>query len=252
MSAPRLVDFHSHLDLYPDPAAAIRACEEAKVATLAVTTTPKAFRQNMNLAKGAEFVRIGLGIHPHLAEQRWTELPLFEALLPETRYVGEVGLDASPAHYRSIDRQVDVFRRILTSCQRAGDKILSVHSVRTASKVLDHIEELLPKGSGKVVLHWFSGSVADARRAAALGCYFSVNQAMFRSERSVALLGTLPLDRLLTETDGPFVEVDGSPVTPGGVDEAVRMLGDVVGLGAEEMRRAILNNLKAVLERSAN
>ncbi|TKB31418.1 MAG: TatD family deoxyribonuclease, partial [Mesorhizobium sp.] len=143
-------------------------------------TTPKAFRQNMNLAKGAEFVRIGLGIHPHLAEQRWTELPLFEALLPETRYVGEVGLDASPAHYRSIDRQVDVFRRILTSCQRAGDKILSVHSVRTASKVLDHIEELLPKGSGKVVLHWFSGSVADARRAAALGCYFSVNQAMFR------------------------------------------------------------------------
>ncbi|TIQ19491.1 MAG: TatD family deoxyribonuclease, partial [Mesorhizobium sp.] len=150
MSAPRLVDFHCHLDLYPDPAAAIRACEEAKVATLAVTTTPKAFRQNMNLAKGAEFVRIGLGIHPHLAEQRWTELPLFEALLPETRYVGEVGLDASPAHYRSIDRQVDVFRRILTSCQRAGDKILSVHSVRTASKVLDHIEELLPKGSGKV------------------------------------------------------------------------------------------------------
>ncbi len=59
------------------------------MATLAVTTTPKAFRQNMNLAKGAEFVRIGLGMHPHLAGQRWSELPLFETLLPETRYVGE-------------------------------------------------------------------------------------------------------------------------------------------------------------------
>lgn len=237
-----MVDFHCHLDLYPDLEAAIRTCDESRSATLAVTTTPKAFRRNVQLAEQSTFVRVGLGLHPQLVHERWGELPLFEALLPETRYVGEVGLDASPQFYRSFERQTDVFRHILKICATSKDKILSVHSLRAASKVLDHVEELLPHGSGKVVLHWFTGSQAEATRAVSLGCYFSINQAMLKTEKSLAIVKSLPKDKIITETDGPFIEVNGVTIQPGQVSEAVTALASIFSLDMKTMHQSIVKN----------
>ena len=244
---PSRVDFHCHLDLYPDLALAIEACETSRTATLAVTTTPKAFRQNKRMAQGAEFVRIGLGLHPHLVEERRSEMALFEALLPETRYVGEVGLDAGPRFYGSMPQQLSVFRQVLSLCNAAGNKILSIHSVRTAGQVLDCVEELLPRDSGRVVLHWFSGSQAEARRAAELGCYFSVNQAMLARERGRTLVASLPEDRLLTETDGPFVESDVGPIGPGDVSLVVERLSALLDKNAADVQRQIVRNLIALV-----
>ncbi len=244
---PRYVDFHCHLDLYPDLSDAIQACESAKTATLAVTTTPKAFQQNLRLARGSKFVRVGLGLHPQVVAERWNEMALFEALLPETRYVGEIGLDAGPRFYASIAKQEEVFRRILLLCAGSKGKVLSIHSVRSASKVLDHLDELFPASVGRAVLHWFTGSRAEARRAAALGCYFSVNQAMLKSERGAALIREMPLDRLLTETDGPFVEVGENSISPGSVAEAVRLLGQCFSMEAEAMRDRVMSNFAALV-----
>jgi len=92
----RLVDFHCHLDLYPDHASAVRAAEAARVYTLTVTTTPKAWPRNHELATGTRYVRAALGLHPQLVAERASELTLWERYLPETPYVGEVGLDAGP------------------------------------------------------------------------------------------------------------------------------------------------------------
>ena len=68
------------------------------------------------------------------------------------------------------------------------------------------VEQYLPQDRGAVVLHWFTGSRAEARRAGALGCYFSVNAEMMRTERGRNLIADLPADRILTETDGPFTQ----------------------------------------------
>ena len=94
---PEYVDFHTHLDLYPNLAQAIEICNRKHVATLAVTTTPKAFEKNVELSANSEFVRVGLGLHPQLVADRHLEIELFEKLLERTRYVGEIGLDRSPA-----------------------------------------------------------------------------------------------------------------------------------------------------------
>lgn len=239
---PDQVDFHCHLDLYPDLAAAIATCESSRTATLAVTTTPKAFRRNMQLARSSEFVRVALGLHPHLAEERQGEFPLFEALLRETRYVGEIGLDAGPRHYRSMPTQEIVFRKILTMCAASGGKILSVHSVRTAGRVLDHIDECLPRDRGKVVLHWFSGSAAEARRAVQAGCYFSVNQAMLEKPRGRQLVAELPIDRILTETDGPFIDIGGGPITPGEVLPTIETLAAIRELAIDDMANRVIRN----------
>lgn len=239
----RWVDFHCHLDLYSDHAELIAECDRERVATLAVTTTPKAWTRNKELANGAVHVRVALGLHPQLVAEREAEIGLFENLLPGARYVGEVGLDASPRFYRSFDAQERVFERILRMCAEQGNKILTVHSVRAVSKVLQHLERALPADRGHVVLHWFTGSASEAKRAVDRGYYFSVNSEMLNSPKHRALVEQLPADRLLTETDGPFVLSDGIPVRPLSVAETVVDLAKARGVDPINMKAQILANL---------
>lgn len=241
------VDFHCHLDLYPDHAQLIAECDREKVTTLTVTTTPKAWARNKELAKDATPVRVALGLHPQLVAEREAEIALFERLLQESRYVGEVGLDASPRFYKSFDAQERVFERVLRACAEHGNKVLTVHSVRSASKVLGHVEKILPPDRGRVVMHWFTGSPVDARRAVNLGCYFSVNSEMLRSPKHRALVEQLPIDRMVTETDGPFVRIHGVPVRPRDVADTVSQLALLVGMSASAMAAQILRNHSALL-----
>jgi TatD DNase family protein len=245
--SPRWVDFHCHLDLYRDHAAVIAECDREQVATLAVTTTPKAWNRNRELAAGSQHVRVALGLHPQLVAERAGELPLFEALLPDARYVGEIGLDAGPRFYRSIPEQERIFERILRACAEQGGKVLTVHCVRAVPRVLRHIEAALPQDRGRVVLHWFTGTPADARRAAALGCYFSINSEMLRSPKHRQLVEQLPIQRLLTETDGPFVAIEGAPVRPLSVARTVRELAVALRTDHSVLSTTIISNLRSLL-----
>ena len=238
------VDFHCHLDLYSDHAAAVRDREDKQVFTLAVTTTPKAFPRNRDLCEGLDYVRAAVGLHPQLVGDRAHELSDWKEYEASTRYVGEVGLDAGRWFYPTFDRQKEIFAEILATCALRGNKILSVHSVRCAKVVLDTIEAKLPKGKGSVVLHWFTGSPSEARRAVEMGCFFSVNERMFDTERSRKLVRSLPRSRILTETDGPFAERTEAPTRPMGVDQAVDGLATAFELEKEGMRELIVKNLK--------
>lgn len=245
------VDFHCHLDLYPDHEAAIARAEAARIYTLTVTTTPKAWARNHQLTRHTRFVRAALGLHPQLVAERAGELPLWERHLPETRYVGEVGLDAGPRFYKSLDTQKHVFRSVLERCAEAGGKILTVHSVRSVPAVLEMVERYLPADRGTVVLHWFTGSKSEARRAAALGCYFSVNAEMTRTDRGRALITDLPLDRLLTETDGPFTQINDRPSEPADVKTTIGDIAGVRNLPVGTIAAAVRSNLCSLLARGS-
>jgi TatD DNase family protein len=242
-----LVDFHCHLDLFPDLASAIADADAARIYTLTVTTTPKAWPRNHELTRATKNVRAGLGLHPQLVAERSAEIQLWDEFLPEARYVGEVGLDAGPRHFRSFDLQKEVFTHILCKCAEVGGKILSVHSVRSANTVLDLIESHLPHERGRVVLHWFTGSASDARRAIDLGCYFSVNPAMLRNDRGRKLIGALPADRLLTETDAPFTQINDRPSAPTDVKTVVEELAALRREASESTRQRIIANLRTLV-----
>lgn len=242
------VDFHCHLDLYPDHAAAVVQAEAASIYTLTVTTTPKAWPRNSELTRDKRFVRPALGIHPQLVAERAHELSLWERYLPEARYIGEVGLDAGPRFYKSLDVQKQVFRRVLERCAEAGGKILTVHSVRSTTAVLDMVEAYLPPERGTVVLHWFTGSRSEARRAVKLGCYFSINMDMTRSERGQSLIADLPLDRILTETDGPFTLIESRPSQPSDVIATVDAIAKVRKSVSKMISSAVLTNLSVLLK----
>jgi TatD DNase family protein len=242
-----LVDFHCHLDLYPDFEAAVREADEAGVFTLSVTTTPKAWARNEESASKTKHVRAALGLHPQLVEERANEIGLWESLLPQTRYVGEVGLDAGPRYYKSFEVQKQIFTRVLQCCALAGNKIITIHSVRATKAVLDHIEEHLPPTRGKAVLHWFTGTRAEARRAVELGCFFSINSPMVGSSRHRALILDIPLERILTETDGPFAQIQGRPSKPVDIAAAVDELAILFRMPSAALAKQIRANLTCLL-----
>ena len=180
-------------------------------------------------------------------EYRENEIELWDRYLSETRYVGEVGLDAGPRFFKSLDAQKRVFQHVLQRCAEAGGKIITTHSIRSAKPVLDLVEAHLPPERGKIVLHWFTGTQSEAKRALELGCYFSINAGMLDKERHAAMVQTIPLDRILTETDGPFTRTGERPSQPVDVAIVVEALGRLRGMQAAEMADVIRGNLRALL-----
>jgi TatD DNase family protein len=137
-------------------------------------------------------------------------------------------------------RQLSVFEAILRRCADAGNKVLTVHSRRASAQVIDAVGLSYP---GVVILHWFSGPLKDLERAAATGMYFSVNPAMGRSANGRKLVVAMPRDRVLTETDGPFVQVAGRPAVPQDTAEVLTLLGELWECTPSEAETRVAENL---------
>lgn len=244
-----MIDFHCHLDLYPDPSAVTDECIRRGLYLLSVTTTPSAWKQTADLARNSVRVRTALGLHPQLALEREGELLLFNKILPSTRYVGEVGLDGSLVLQATWKAQLRVFEHILKGCSDAGGRVISIHSRRAAGAVLDYLAAF-PK-AGTPVLHWFSGSIRDLDRAAGMGCWFSVGCAMLAGEKGRLLVKRMPQERVLTESDGPFAKLNGNSVMPWSVEDAVVRLSDVWGLPKRSAQSLIAENFRRLCLRSS-
>ncbi len=240
-----MIDFHCHLDLYPNPKEVIRECIERGLYVLSVTTTPSAWQQSSALVEGADRIRSALGLHPQLAHERKAELELFDALLPKARYVGEIGLDGSPELKRHWAAQVLVFEHILAACKSAGGRVMTIHSRRAVPAVLERLKAA--DGAGTPILHWYSGGHGDLQRALDLGCWFSIGPAMLVSKKGRALVAKMPLERILTETDGPFATVGNRTAYPWDVDIAVASIAEVKGINREKIKEALYENLRRLL-----
>jgi TatD DNase family protein len=199
------------------------------------------------LAAQTKRIRTGLGLHPQLAHERQNELALFDTLLPDTRYVGEIGLDGAPEFRNHWQSQVAVLEHILAKCRAAGGRIMSVHSRRATGAVLDHLEKF--SDAGTPVLHWYSGSFRDLERAIKLGCWFSIGPAMLASDKGRALAARMPRERVLTESDGPFAQLHGEVVLPWQVENAIQELSRIWSLSPIDADQSIHRNLKSLLAR---
>ncbi len=235
-------DFHCHVDLFPDPAAAIASCERECIVTVAVTTTPRAWIQNRRWTAASRYVHAAAGLHPELAGERHAEIGLLEELISETPFVGEVGLDGSTQHRKTLPAQKDVFVRALAAAQRVGGRVVSIHSRRAAKDVLDCLSEHTTAARVMPILHWFSDSASLARRAAEQGCYFSVNHKMLATDAGRAIVRSLPTECLLTETDAPFTEVDGRKSEPRDVLKTAEALAAARGVSVAEMCQTLREN----------
>lgn len=245
-----MIDFHCHLDLYPNASDIVSECRRRGIYVLSVTTTPSAWQGTNALIGDAGRIRTALGLHPQLAHERLGELPLFDKYLPQARYVGEIGLDGAPEFRSHWSSQITVFEHILKQCAQAGGRIMTIHSRRATQAVLDKIQAF--PGAGTAVLHWFSGSPKELDRAIQLGCWFSVGPAMFQSAKGKKLASLMPRERILTETDGPFANIEGNPLMPWQVDLAIQELSILWAVSPDDVAQTLLNNLRMLVNRIDN
>lgn len=176
----------------------------------------------------------GCGVHPGVAAARSAyDESAFRALVGRFALVGEVGLDRRAG---ALDEQIRIFRSVLASVANEP-VIISVHSAGCSDEVVDLVKEAPHPG---VVLHWFLGDSDNARRAADIGCYFSVNSGI-----PDEVLQRLPTDRLLPETDFPATSRRGVRA-PGDISKLEARLASLRGETIEQTRWRWYRNLRAL------
>jgi TatD DNase family protein len=246
-----VIDTHAHLDALDgeasDALARARAAGVARV--LAVGSGLESCRATLEIAEREQDVFAALGLHPHQAgEVEEEDIEQLRDLLahPKAVAVGETGLD----HYRDYsprDRQLQAFRAQAELAVSLG-KALVVHS-RAADEETLAVLTTLPAGA-KVVLHCFS-SPGLLGPAIDKGWYvsFAGNVTYPNAEELRTAAVRVPSDRLLAETDSPYLApqpVRGRPNEPANVIHTLAALAEVRGVDAAELERTIEANATAV------
>lgn len=238
------VDAHVHVHRFDHPLVVLDGARAADVVCIAVTETPSDF-ELLHLRAGRRAgLRVALGAHPLLAHRLTsTHLRAFSALIGRTDYVGEVGLDGSRDGRPTLTAQRKVLEHVLGT-PGIRERVLSVHSRGAEQETV----EALDQAGVIAILHWYSGALKHADRAIDAGAYFSVNAAMLRSQKGVRLVRALPRERVLTETDGPHVNLGARRVAPADIPQLVRDLAAVWSCDADEARDQIWQNMTAAFD----
>ena len=239
-----MIDAHCHIDLYPKPTEVADRANRANVLTVLVTNLPSAFEKSYPHIKQFPNIRLALGLHPLLALQHQAERKKFQSLINKTSYIGEIGLDFSPVGFQTKDIQIDSFRFIFNTISKKP-KFITLHSRRAESAVLDLLEEA--DYPFPAVFHWYSGSLSVLEKAVEKGHYFSINTAMIESPNGQKIIGRIPPERVLTESDGPFVKYKSRVIEPADVSIVETFLAEAWSVSAPQVRIKIRENFMKII-----
>ena len=195
-----IIDTHCHFDMMPNPEGYISAKEKAGDIVIGMTNLPSHFKMGQSHLIGYKHIRLALGLHPLLAAENRKELTLFKRLVDQTSYIGEIGLDFSREGIATKNEQIPVLREVLATI-KGKKKIVSVHSRNAEKELLDMLCEFEIKN---VIFHWYSGPVDLIPSIIERGFYFSINESMCRSKNGLSIIGKIPREKILTETDAPY------------------------------------------------
>lgn len=237
-----LYDTHFHLDLQESRSEILKEIESNKVYTIAVTNLPPLY-EKLNNEINSKFVRFALGFHPELIGQYQKYIPDMWRLLPDAKYIGEVGIDLKTGKDSRI-LQVSFFEELIEKCNTLGNKILSVHSRAAASEVVSIIGKNF---NGKIILHWYSGTIQNQKQAINNGYYFSVNYAMLNSDSGCKVISMIPDDRILIETDSPFTSINGHIYRPSEIGKITEKIAIIKNTSTEFMQNILWNNFKTMV-----
>jgi TatD DNase family protein len=243
-----VIDTHAHLDACADPPDQVleRAREAGVDRVISIGSGIDSCRATLDLAWRNEGVWAALGIHPHQAADADAErLDELRELLSDERAVavGETGLDFF-RDYAPRERQRDLFARELDLAAELGKPVV-VHT-RDAE---DETAAALEGFEGTVVLHCFS-SPALVPVALVRGYYvsFAGNLTYPKAEELREAAARVPADRLLAETDSPYLSPQprrGRPNEPANVVHTLHVLADVRGDDPSTLAEQIDRNAAA-------
>jgi TatD DNase family protein len=247
-----LVDSHCHLD-FPDYAGHVdqvvgRAAEAGVGVCLSIGTELKRFPGVKAVAEKFANVWCSVGIHPHESEKELLDdaaALIGETIHPKVVGIGETGLDYYYEHSPRIPQQKN-FRSHIAAARQTGLPLI-VHTRDADDDTIDILRDEMARGRFTGLIHCFTGTQRLADAALELGLYISVSGiATFKNSGVLRdVIKTVPLDRLLVETDAPYlapVPFRGKTNEPAFVVHTAKMLAELKGVTEEELAAATTEN----------
>lgn len=239
-----LIDAHCHIDLYPNPHVITNESEELGIITIGMTVLPSHFGMGIEHVSHFHNVHLALGMHPLHAELHESEFNNFIKYIDKTSFIGEIGLDFSYEGINTKNLQLDSFNKILNIVSNKN-KILSLHS-RKAEK--DVLRLLIENKIENAIFHWYSGSKMLIKDIIEKGYYFSINPAMIKSTNGKNIINVIPKNRLLTESDGPFIKIGNNISKPKDVKFVIEYLVRIWGISFDEVVKQIDENFSQLIK----
>ena len=260
MGAAMFIDSHCHLNykgVVEQQAAVLERARAAGVATmLNISTRRSEWIDVIGIAEREPDVWASVGIHPHEADhhQDVQAATLVEqAAHPRVVGIGESGLDYYYDH-SDRERQRVSFRAHIAAARETGLPII-VHTREAEEDTYQILAEEMGKGSFTGVIHCFTASADFARKALGLGLYISLSGIVtFKNARELqACAKAIPADRLLIETDSPFlapVPHRGRPCEPAFVADTARFLAALREEPIEDLAASTSANFRVLFSKA--
>jgi TatD DNase family protein len=242
-----LVDVHCHLDFKDfdsDLDKVIARCKNFK-ALICNGVNPESNRKVLSLSKKYSLIKPALGYYPTEAIEVPTdilnkEIEFIKQAKPIA--IGEVGIDYHIG--KNPEKQKQVFKKFIELAKYLDIPII-VHSRKAEEDVLNLLEE---SGIKKVIMHCFSGNAEQTKRAHDLGYLFSIPPTIIKNKTFKKLAKRIDADRILTETDAPFLSPYGNIKRnePLFIKETIRKLSEIKKLPEEEIQKSIIANFNNI------
>ncbi|WP_298196791.1 TatD family hydrolase [Novosphingobium sp.] len=247
-----LIDSHCHLNykgLAEDQQAVLARARGAGIGGfLNISTRRSEWAEIIAVAERESDVWASVGIHPHEADQHadlGAEALLEAARHPRVVAIGETGLDY---YYDHSDRQVqqDLFRVHIAVARETGLPLI-IHTRDAEADTTRIVTEEMGKGAFPALIHCFTASADFARDMLALGLTISLSGIItFKNARDLqAIARDIPEDRLLVETDAPFlapVPHRGKVCEPAFVADTARFVAELRGITSEALAASTTRN----------
>ena len=255
-----LVDSHCHLEykgLVEDQANVLARAREAGVGQfLNISTRRSEWDQVVGTAERENDVWASVGIHPHEADQHadlGRDVLLEATSNPRVIAIGETGLDY---YYDNSERETqrDLFRMHIGVARETGLPLV-IHTRDAEEDTLDILQDEQSKGTFPALIHCFTASAGFGRRVLEMGLSISLSGIVtFKNAKELQEIAKeIPRDRLLVETDSPFlapVPHRGKPCEPAFVANTAQFIADLRGENVSQLAEYTTENFKKLFAKA--
>ena len=248
-----IIDSHCHLTYEPMSSSLEetikRANKDGVEFLLTISTEDKSFRNILDILDKYKCVYGSYGIHPHEAKQH--KGIKFENIIDKVKQnkkiigIGETGLDFYYNHSEKKD-QIESFLEHIEASQKTNLPII-VHTRSAEDETFEILQKAVKKNNLKILIHCFTGSKDFAFKLLDIGAYISASGVItFKKSQDLAdTFKEIPLNRLLVETDSPYLAPEplrGKPNEPSYIVHTVKFLSELKKVSIENISESTSKN----------